>query len=839
MIDDRRLLYTEKTERHRGLLRSYYAVRRRKRLLSPHDSDLIRRDPAIPGLGTLLDSEAFLKALRAALPQAEVSAARPTYARYKPGMNCLVAYDLEAGGETVSVYAKGHRRDATEQFRKALDKPAVSGPLGPGRIVLHDRAIVLSVFPNDSEMKTLPRLAGGAEWKRLLMRLFPERPDFWEGKVKPIRYKPERRYVAQLLTDGSPQAAIKAYTDTGYAEAKGSARVFRSRETLTVPQLLGSSDRHLLLAFPWMEGRLLSEVLNDPEMDIAALKGVGVALAEVHDQKPKKLARVTRAVEASSLLAVAAGLSFLCPHLAGRIENLARRLVSALMRQEVLYAPLHGDFYAKQVLLAGERVVIVDFDSAVAGDPAFDLGLFIAHLERGALRGSVHAGLVEPARDTLLQGYEAATRRPAPDRVGLYVAAGLLRLAPHPFRNLRPNWPQAIEATIARSEAILEGLVVRTFGGLRSTPRRDTPALSSQRSNGHTHTDDRLRSASISVVDPFGVTRDPAMPFLAQALNPLDAHLQLSRRLRFAPATSGREAQLRVLGIRVTRHKPGRRCLIEYDMVVERPGAPPEAFTAVGKVRARGLDKATYETNVALWNAGFGSDSMDGISVPQPIGMVPEFQMWLHRKVPGVPLTELLAREGGVGLAQRIAEVAHKLHTAGVKPKRKHAMSDEIRILHESLPLVAEREPGWARRIERVLAACDRLGASLSKPTLTGIHRDFYPDQVVADDARLYLLDLDLYCQGDPGLDIGNFLGHVQEWSLREYGDPRALADRENALLERFVALAGEQVREAVSVYTTLTLARHIYISTRFPDRRLFTQSLLELCEDALAQKVT
>jgi len=42
-------------------------------------------------------------------------------------------------------------------------------------------------------------------------------------------------------------------------------------------------------------------------------------------------------------------------------------------------------------------------------------------------------------------------------------------------------------------------------------------------------------------------------------------------------------------------------------------------------------------------------------------------------------------------------------------------------------------------------------------------------------------------------------------------------------------------VRPAVQTYATLTLARHIYLSTTFPERRAFTRALLELCEERLA----
>ncbi len=124
--------------------------------------------------------------------------------------------------------------------------------------------------------------------------------------------------------------------------------------------------------------------------------------------------------------------------------------------------------------------------------------------------------------------------------------------------------------------------------------------------------------------------------------------------------------------------------------------------------------------------------------------------------------------------------------------------------------------------------------ADLREPHACGIHRDFYADQVIAADARLTLVDLDLYAAGDPALDVGNFLAHLMEQSLRERGDPEALHDREEALRGRFLELAPDVSRAAVEAYTTLSLARHVFLSTRFPERRCFTGALLELCEKRL-----
>jgi len=334
----------------------------------------------------------------------------------------------------------------------------------------------------------------------------------------------------------------------------------------------------------------------------------------------------------------------------------------------------------------------------------------------------------------------------------------------------------------------------------------------------------------ISLSDPFGAAGDAKMPTLAHALNPVEAQRRFKRRL---PKLSG-EGQLRLLAIRVTRHKPGRRCVIEYEVEVNRPDAPKAIVTLIGKIRTRRYGNEGFRQLETIWNAGFDAQSDDGVSVPEPVGVISAFKMWCQRKVPGETAERSLADADGPRLARRIAEAIHKLHCANLPTERSHTMADELEILRKCLAKVAERRADLAARVARVLAACERLGASVPPPAACGIHRDFYPAQVVVDGERLWLIDFDLFCLGDPSLDAGNFLGHVTEQALRKRGDSRALGEVERAMEERFVQLSGAHVRAAVRAYTTLTLARHIFLSTEFPQRSHTTEALVSLCEGRL-----
>jgi thiamine kinase-like enzyme len=258
--------------------------------------------------------------------------------------------------------------------------------------------------------------------------------------------------------------------------------------------------------------------------------------------------------------------------------------------------------------------------------------------------------------------------------------------------------------------------------------------------------------------------------------------------------------------------------------------------------------------------------------VPEPLGVIPDWNMGLQRQVPGIPATEVLPTDTGIPLAARIAALAHKLHHTPIPTTKTHTLADELRILHERLPLVADQYPHLRSRLTTLLQNCDTLATSqqtqlcthapthprsnvpthprTNVPThqrpYTLIHRDFYPDQILVDNDRLWLVDLDLCCQGDPALDIGNFIAHMTEQSLRQMGESSAMTKQEVALREAFIQVytssskpgvkASDEnyLRLTIEYYTVLSLARHIHISTRIASRHHLTEKILSLCETRL-----
>lgn len=316
------------------------------------------------------------------------------------------------------------------------------------------------------------------------------------------------------------------------------------------------------------------------------------------------------------------------------------------------------------------------------------------------------------------------------------------------------------------------------------------------------------------------IVADPALPTLADALDPRIVGRALTTARRFAGA------RVVVGDARLTRHKPGKRCVIEYGVEVVWPDGHQETFTAIGKMRAGHEPGAASRRLKRFWRAGFASTSADGISVPQPLGSVPALGLWLQRKVPGVPATGLLGAVGATDLPARIAAAARKVHAAQVPTERTHSMARELEILARVLTQVGDR-PGWARPIARLLTACAYAAQAVS-PRTASIHRDFYADQVMVDGPRLYLLDFDLYCQGPVAVDLGNFVGHVAEQAVREPSRAGALAGVEAAFERDVLVHEGEMGVRDLRILAALTLARHAYLSTVIAERERRSTLVLE-----------
>ena len=254
-----------------------------------------------------------------------------------------------------------------------------------------------------------------------------------------------------------------------------------------------------------------------------------------------------------------------------------------------------------------------------------------------------------------------------------------------------------------------------------------------------------------------------------------------------------------------------------------------------GKLRIRSMDWRTFRLTTELWKSSFGPDSGHGVYVPEPVGVVPKLNMWLQRRIAARPLTMTLDSPNGLQYCADTGYALGKLHSQGPKTARRYDLSDELASLSQGLLGTCEEMPRYAKRIRKVLDACYELAETMPDSVPVGIHRDFYPDQVLCKLPSTWLIDFDLYARGDRAVDLGNFVAHLQELSLRRYGDNQRYCMHEQAFLDAYANSAGcGNCHFAAAAYATLSIARLVAISRRISARRNCTGNLLRLCEERL-----
>ncbi len=763
------------------------------------DQRIIRKECEVPGLSLLFDHDAMRECLAARVPSLDVANLRPVYVRSKPGRNWLVAYALNGRG-LPALYAKAHRPDDAVKLEKARRARAGQGEAGDGIFTIDDQQVVVCVFPHDSKLHWLREIESDAIRAGLIERLGPRAA---QCAVQPIRYKPERRFVAQLRDADGPVAALKMYTRPSFRGALKRTRAFHDLGPLRTASCAGVLKPQRTILFDWVPGRLLSTALA-VDATFAEVEMVGAALAHIHMQTPSKLPVHGVDKILDSLDATARALDFILPDWGSLVRSIVERGAAAAQRLNGPVHALHGDFYAKQVLLNDGTATVLDFDRAFYGPPDLDIANFIAHLERDWLRGTIDRATADRARDALVTGY-ACISGSTPRHLDAMAALALLDLAVHPFRFREPDWSHATRKILERCDALVS-----------------VPPHVHATTNGTTGAENVLRPH----IPVLRRDKDVHTPMLDQALDVAfvnDALKELS-------ATSGNGITADIAAGHLIKHRPGRRFVIEY--VTSDPDAP----AMIGKARVRGLDGKTFALMRQLRKAGFTEGEFP-VAVPAPLGTLPQLHMWLSEKVDGVTANTATGGGRDAHVSHRIGEALAALHKNGPEVSRTHTVDDELEILHARLLTLARHRPEWDTRLMGIFDECKERGQLLGDGPTSPLHRDFHAGNVLIAGDTVYLIDFDLYAMGDAAVDIGNYIGHLIERSYRKHGSSSALDHHVEAFRSGYQRGGGTWDEAAVDAYTTMTLARHLYLSSVIPNRSHATERLFDECERRLAQR--
>jgi thiamine kinase-like enzyme len=751
-------------------------------MLSPADQAVAASDAELPGLATVLDVDASARLVASVVPDAPSETPMISYTRYKPGASCLTALRYPSAIGDVFITLKALSRNATGKWEKYASH----------RGALRDEStrVVVRRFPFDGALKGPRWVFDPSRHHEVCQALALPNTSF-----QVIAYKPERRLVAAALDRAHPVAVIKCYDENAYEHALRAHHALARAAGLRVQSASAWSDRRHTIATPWIAGR----VLNIATDDLRHFASAGALLGAVHNAPLDVRHPDTPADAQVGLQRVANDVACWSPESADTLRTALSQLALLVSETEPKYVAIHGDFYAKQLLVGPDGISLLDFDECMIADPHLDLALFAAHVERDVLRGSCTRERADAVVEALLSGYRRS--RPFdPRRYAWRTAEALLRLAPHPFRHRDLDWPTLTRRLVQRAASILD-TVPRAAHARRTGT---APPASAPSDSWHTLAEDATLHVASALRDPERATR-----------------LLVERR------GSSVSTDVSVQHTAVMRHKPGRRCLISFDVLV---GNAPERW--LGKVRARGTDVLGAAIHQQLWKAGTRC-------VAEPLGTVESLRMTLQRAVPGASLLQALAggaMPSAAGLA--VARSLHTLHHARVSIARTWSLDDELRLLELRASALYAVLPSHATQLTRLYQRLFDTAAPLrARAVQTIVHRDFYHDQVVLDGDHCTLVDLDLVAVGDPALDAGNFVAHLIELHWREELDLDTLLACTGSFADESIRLAPRMLsHDAIARYAMLALGRLIEIAARRPDRASSAPRLIARLTDCLAR---
>ena len=423
-------------------------------MLSAENSALCERDQAIAGLGFVLQPAEVLQVLQSqGLTDAQT--ARLDYLRYKPARRCIGLFEIGWSGSNSDrptiLVATAMTKESWAKFSETRAAAAIE----QGAILLPEKRLALEWFPNDHGLKNAAKVMSLASRPKVLRRIL-QVEQLQSIELKTLAYKPARRHVASGVSQGQTLFTLKTYTHRGYADADWRIRL-AMESGLSNCQLLGSSSHYASIATSWIEGRTLSQWMLSPKCSLATLEKVGTELADWHKRGQQVVSRMPTASNResgdTSMLELASDIAVLAPSLAVRAKSLAEQLTLRLSELGQANDLVHGDFYAKQVILeATDRVQFIDFDQLRLGDRYEDIANFVAKNHWQVIHEGLDEQICEAANQRFLDGYASQFGPLDHDRLRLYVSAAILRCAPHAFRRALPDWTNQIELILELAE---------------------------------------------------------------------------------------------------------------------------------------------------------------------------------------------------------------------------------------------------------------------------------------------------------------------------------------------------------------------------------------------------
>lgn len=285
----------------------------------------------------------------------------------------------------------------------------------------------------------------------------------------------------------------------------------------------------------------------------------------------------------------------------------------------------------------------------------------------------------------------------------------------------------------------------------------------------------------------------------------------------FGPDSEWRESALG----ETLNYKPERRYVVRLNRA-DGEYALAKFYTRSGYAKAHAISRKLTHSRHGFF--------------PETIGRSTKYTVVAYRWQPGTTLRQLntdgkLSESDLVATAEALAELhasgCDGLATpdSGVQIERLGALADQLGVL---LPHLAQRAKFAARKLEHWLKA--------QVPVRKSVHGDFYDKQAIANNGKVKLIDLDAACLGNPLLDLGSYIAHLERQTGNHAISVTNLEAQKDTLISAYEQLTGSICTDHLNRYIALGLFALIHHPFRdwSLDWPAQTELLLERVENLL-----
>ena len=257
------------------------------------------------------------------------------------------------------------------------------------------------------------------------------------------------------------------------------------------------------------------------------------------------------------------------------------------------------------------------------------------------------------------------------------------------------------------------------------------------------------------------------------------------------------------------RYKPANRCVIRYNLILER-GKDEEAtlrnLTIFGKVyadpeqarRVQDLQQRLYNEQATRFIGAGGTGSYEATLVvarggtqpflPRPLDMVDALGLALNEAVQPTSTRERLVtgthalrpqmeRGRGGEITDLVIPVEElwltaialaRLHTSSVHPDEStpRTGAKEAKRARERAALIAHHNPPQAEEVHRLAQQLSARLEILEPDTYRPAHGGFKASQLLFNNHKVFVVDFDGFCLADSALDVGYFLAYLRPSGL-------------------------------------------------------------------------